>query len=201
MIRINLSGAPRQKKGKRGGGGGGVPSLPGEGPNILMLLAAAVVVGLLGFYFALYKPVLAESDKIDEGIKNENAAIAKLADVDKKFDQRQKEKDAFEKRVKVIDQLRADQAGPVNLLNTIGDTVNSTDAVWLNNMAEQGNNVNIDGVALSTNAIANLITNLKRSGYFKNVEIKDALQDNNVKDFQSFTFTLSCEKAQAEKKS
>ena len=31
----------------------------------------------------------------------------------------------------MIDQLRAAQAGPVNLLNMIGDTVNGTEAVWL----------------------------------------------------------------------
>ena len=32
----------------------------------------------------------------------------------------------------VIDQLRAAQAGPVKLLDTIGQTVNGTEAVWLN---------------------------------------------------------------------
>lgn len=200
MIRINLSGAPRNKKGKGGGGGGSVPSLPGDGPNIVPLLAGALLIGVLAFWFVLYAPTVKESKRIEQQTAEENAAITKLADVDKKFDQRQKEKDQFEKRVKVIDQLRADQSGPVNLLNTIGDTVNNTDAVWLNNMAEQGNTVNLDGVALSTNAIANLITNLKRSGYFKTVEIKDAVQDT-AKDIQSFTFTLSCEKATAEKKS
>jgi Tfp pilus assembly protein PilN len=111
-----------------------------------------------------------------------------------KFDQRSKEAQAFERRVKVIDELRAQQSGPVNLLNTVGEMVNNTDAVWLNDMAESGNNININGVALTTNAVANLMTNLKRSGYFKNVEIRIASQDPAVKEMTNFNFTLICEK-------
>ena len=94
----------------------------------------------------------------------------------------------------MIDQLRADQAGPVNLLNTIGNTVNNTDAVWLVNMNESGSSIAIDGMALSTQAVANLMTNLKRSGYFKTVEIKETIQDPSFKQAQAFTFTLNCEK-------
>jgi len=37
--------------------------------------------------------------------------------------------------VDVIDQLRT-QSGPVNLLSMIGDTVNGTEAVWLNSMQD-----------------------------------------------------------------
>ena len=120
----------------------------------------------------------------------------RLAGVKVKYEQRKKEAEASEKRVKVIDQLRADQAGPVNLLNTIGSTVNNTDAVWLVDMNESGNVVAISGMALSTQAVANLITNLKRTGYFKNVEIKDAIQDPSFKEAQAFSFNLTCEKQQ-----
>jgi len=201
MIRIDVSGKPRTKKGG-GGGGGGAPSFSGEGPNIVVLLVIAAVVGLGGFWFGLYSPVARKSAQLDTDIATAQRRIAQLADVDKKFDQRQKEKDAFEKHVKVIDDLRAAQAGPSLLLNALGDTVTETDAVWLNNMNESGNTVELDGKALSTNAIANLITNLKRSGYFKSVDIKDAVQDGGTGDITTFSFTLNCEKLTAtEKKS
>ena len=52
-------------------------------------------------------------------------------------------------------------------------------------------------LALSTTAVANLISNLKKSGYFKNIELKETLQDDAVKDYQAFTFTLVCEKQQS----
>jgi Tfp pilus assembly protein PilN len=96
--------------------------------------------------------------------------------------------------VDVIDQLRAAQHGPVDLLNTIGDTINSTEAVWLNTMKDQGPAISIEGMALSTDAVANLIANLQKTGYFKNIEIKETFQDEQVKNMQAFQFTLTCEK-------
>ena len=97
----------------------------------------------------------------------------------------------------MIDQLRAGQAGPVNLLNTIGNTVNGTEAVWLNTMKDVGTSIDIQGMALSADAVANLIQNLQATGYFKNIEIKETYQDEQVKDMQAFQFTLTCEKGKS----
>jgi type IV pilus assembly protein PilN len=99
--------------------------------------------------------------------------------------------------VDIIDQLRSNQAGPVNLLAMIGETVNNTEAIWLNNLKDQGTSVDIEGMALSSDAVANLITNLQKTGYFKTVEIKESMQDETVKDMQAFVFTLTCEKAKS----
>ncbi len=98
----------------------------------------------------------------------------------------------------MIDQLRASQSGyPMNLLNTVGDTVSSTEEVWLSTMKDQGANISIEGMALSTDAVANLIANLQKTGYFKNIEIKETYQDESVKDMQAFQFTLTCEKGKS----
>ena len=50
------------------------------------------------------------------------------------------------------------------------------------------------GVALSTNAVANLMTNLMKTGYFQSVEIKETYQDEQEKKLQAFNFSLNCEK-------
>src|SRR6202142_1584047 len=111
--------------------------------------------------------------------------------------ERQRQADAYKRRVDVIDQLRQDQTGPISLLAMIGDTVNGTEAVWLNSMQDQGANIAIDGTALSSDAVANLITNLQKTGYFKNIEIKETYQDDSVKEMQAFQFTLTCEKGKS----
>jgi Tfp pilus assembly protein PilN len=194
MIRINLLGLPRPKKGKRGGAAAAaVAGVPGEGPGATLFLVLGLVIGLGAAGF-LYWRASSEQARLEKEMQLAIAEGTRLSAVKQKYDQRKKEAEAFEKRVKVIDELRAAQSGPVDLLNTIGTTVNNTDAVWLAGMTEAGNNVNIEGMALSTQAVANLITNLKRSGYFKNVEIKDATQDPQVKDMTTFNFTLQCEK-------
>ena len=108
---------------------------------------------------------------------------------------RQRQVENYKRRVDVIDQLRANQSGPVELLNTIADTVNGTEAVWLNSMKDLGASVDIDGMALSADAVAGLITNLQKTGRFANIEIKETFQDESVKNMQAFEFTLTCEKA------
>ena len=54
MIRINLLGLPRQKKGKRGSAAAAVPDMPGEGPSALIFLVAfevsSTMVHVRGFF-------------------------------------------------------------------------------------------------------------------------------------------------------
>jgi len=69
--------------------------------------------------------------------------------------------------------------------------------VWLNTMKDQGANVDIEGMALSTDAVAALIQNLQKTGYFKNIEIKETFQDDTYKEMQAFQFTLTCEKGKS----
>jgi type IV pilus assembly protein PilN len=120
-----------------------------------------------------------------------------LADVKARYLERQRQAESYKRRVDVIDQLRASQSGPVNLLNTIGDTINGTEAVWLNTMKDQGGSVDIEGMALSADAVASLIQNLQKTGYFKNIEIKETYQDETYKEMQAFQFVLTCEKAKS----
>jgi Tfp pilus assembly protein PilN len=62
---------------------------------------------------------------------------------------------------------------------------------------DQGSSIDIEGRALSENAVANLITNLQKTGYFKTVEMKESYQDEQVKNMQAFIFTITCQKAKS----
>jgi len=52
-------------------------------------------------------------------------------------------------------------------------------------------------MALSNDAVASLISNLQKTGYFSNIEIKETYQDDTFKEMQAFNFTLTCEKAKS----
>jgi len=80
-------------------------------------------------------------------------------------------------------------------LAMMGQTVNNTEAVWLTKMDDTGPTVNLEGTALSTDAVANLIANLQKTGFFRTVEIKETYQDEGIKDMQAFQFTLTCDKS------
>jgi Tfp pilus assembly protein PilN len=195
MIRINLLGAPKPKS-KRSS----MPSMPtfevGDmgSPMLKVAVALALAGGVNFFYWH-------QLDKQKQTIVKQMAAAEQknreLADVKQRYLERQRQAEAYKRRVDVIDNLRNSQTGPVNLLAMIGDTINGTEAVWLNNMKDQGANVDIEGMALSEDAVANLISNLQKTGYFKNVEIKESMQDDQVKDMQAFVFTLTCEKGKS----
>ena len=198
MIRINLLENSKGKS-KRAGGGSG-PSMPtmemGDlGSPKLKVLVVLIVAGLLnfGYWYRL--------DQVSKSIAKQMTAAEQknreLSDVKARFLERQRQADSYKRRVDVIDSLRAGQAGPVNLLAMLGETVNRTEAVWLNKMEDQGASVSLDGTALSTDAVATLIANLQKTGFFKNVEIKETFQDDAVKDMQAFQFTLTCEKGKS----
>jgi Tfp pilus assembly protein PilN len=195
MIRINLLGSPKPK-GKKNAAVD-MPSFEfgNLGGPLVQIAAVLLIAGALngGYWYKLNR----EKTTIEAQMRLAEQKNRELADIKVKYLERQRQADAYKRRVDVIDQLRNSQTGPLNLLSMIGDTVNSTEAVWLNSLQDQGANVAIDGTALSSDAVANLISNLQKTGFFRNIEIKESYQDDNVKDMQAFQFTLTCEKAKS----
>lgn len=197
MIKINLLENSKGKS-KRAGGGPSMPSMEmGDmGSPKLKILAVLVVAGLfnLSYWYRLdhQAKAIASHMKVAE-LKNRE-----LADVKARFLERQTQANNYKRRVDVIDGLRAGQAaGPVNLMAMLGETVNNTEAVWLSKMDDSGTSVSLEGTALSADAVANLIANLQKTGFFKTVEIKETFQDEQIKDMQAFQFTLTCEKGKS----
>ncbi len=197
MIKINLLENSKGKS-KRGGGGPSMPTMEmGDmGSPKLKILAVLVVAGLfnLGYWYRLDH----QAKAIEAHMKVAEQKNRELADVKARFLERQTQANNYKRRVDVIDGLRAAQnGGPVNLMAMLGETVNNTEAVWLSKMDDSGSSVNLEGTALSTDAVANLIANLQKTGFFRNVEIKETFQDDTIKDMQAFQFTLTCEKGKS----
>jgi Tfp pilus assembly protein PilN len=195
MIRINLL---ENSKGKSKHGGG--PAMPtmemGDmGSPKLKVLVVLVLAGALnfGYWYRLDR----QAKSIASQMQAAEQKNRELSDVKARFLERQKQANNYKRRVDVIDSLRAGQAGPVNLLAMLGETVNGTEAVWLSKMDDAGASVSLEGTALSTDAVASLIANLQKTGFFKTVEIKETYQDEAIKDMQAFQFTLTCEKGKS----
>ena len=197
MIRINLLENSKGKSKRAGGSGPAMPTMEmGDmGSPKLKVLVVLVLAGALnfGYWYRLDR----QAKSIASQMQAAEQKNRELSDVKARFLERQKQANNYKRRVDVIDSLRAGQAGPVNLLAMLGETVNGTEAVWLSKMDDNGASVNLEGTALSTDAVASLIANLQKTGFFKNVEIKETFQDDAVKDMQAFQFTLTCEKGKS----
>jgi Tfp pilus assembly protein PilN len=191
MIRINLLGVPKKtSRGRRAStvavGGGG----EGSSTVVLGLIFAGALVVLIGL---AQMWVQREHETLEKNLQKAIMENQRLADVKAKYEASKKKADMYERRVRVIDELKSAQSGPVNLLNLVADTVNSTDAVWLETMTNDGKTLSFTGMALSPNSVADLMANLRKTGAFKTVEIKETLQDAAVKEVQAFKFELNCE--------
>ncbi len=197
MIKINLL---ETAKGRNKRGGGASPSMPSMemgdmGSPKLKVLVVLVIVALLNGSYWLRLDHQAKAIAIRMSAAEQKNR--ELADVKARFLERQIQADNYKRRVDVIDGLRKGQSGPVNLLAMLGETVNNTEAVWMTKMDDNGPTVNLEGMALSTDAVANLIGNLQKTGFFKSVEMKETYQDEQIKDMQAFEFTLTCEKGKS----
>ena len=197
MIRINLLENSKGKNKRAGGSAVAMPTMDmGDlGSPKLKVLLVIIICGAVnfGYWYRLDR----QAKSIASQMQAAEQKNRELSDVKARFLERQKQANNYKRRVDVIDSLRAGQAGPVNLLAMLGQTVNGTEAVWLNKMDDQGASVNLEGTALSTDAVASLIANLQKTGFFKNVEIKETYQDDAIKDMQAFQFTLTCEKGKS----
>ena len=189
MIRINLLGVPKPKKGKRAA----VPTMAGDGPNPMLVGVVGLLIGAAArgaWWWKLNNDAKVLAKRMSEATRKFQALSVVIA----KYEDRQKQAELYQRRIKVIDDLRAEQKGPSELLTMIGDTVNATDGVWLDKMIDQGASIDLQGMSLSVHGVANLMENLQKTGKYKSVEIKESYQDNTVKDMQAFVFTLTCAK-------
>jgi Tfp pilus assembly protein PilN len=191
MIRINLLGGERAKK--------SAPAVPlageegGGNTRVALICLVVLLLAVAGNAFYFYRLTRA-AVQLQVDLAAVNAEYLRLAQVKTRYDDLTRQRDAYKKRVDVIDELRARQAGPVSLLSAVGDTVQQTHQVWLSSMNDEGNAVTLKGRALSIHAVADLMQNLQATGYFRSIEIKSSYQDEKLRDVQAFLFELTCEK-------
>ena len=84
----------------------------------------------------------------------------------------------FQKKVDLIERLKAEQTGPVHMLDEISKSL--PDFVWLTAMDQTGPTVKFTGEATGLTSIADFIAALERSGWFPNVDLSSSQEANNI---------------------
>jgi type IV pilus assembly protein PilN len=185
MIRINLQGQPRPKKGRRGG-----PPLEGSVQIIFLLVAAGLGLGFLVVHYGLLQKELnGELERVQKFRSN----IAQLQKTQGEVEQFKRQRELLKQRISVIEALQRNRTGAQELLDAVANTVNRVNALWMTSITQKGNSLDIQGTADSMSAVADFITQLKRSGYFDKVEIKETKQDERHPNATTFIFTLTAD--------
>lgn len=181
MIRINLLGRPRPKVKRR-------VALAGTLQLVLFVVPVLVAVVVLVLQLILIKSDISD---LQAKIAEKESEKRTMAQLEKEIKEYEEEQRRLQGRLDVIENLKRNQAGPVRLLEAVGNTVSLTETLWLTNMDEQADStIQFKGVAASVDAVANFITNLNRSGYFQNVEMKESVQKEK-EGLVNFEFTLT----------
>src|SRR3990172_3287355 len=180
MIRINLLGRPRPNVKRR-------VAIAG---TLQLLLFAVPILLAVGVLVVQYVFIKGDINELQVKIEQKESEKRTMAQLEKEIKEYEEEQRRLQGRLDVIEGLKRNQAGPVRLLEAVGNTVSLTETLWLTSMEEQADTIQFKGLAGSVEAVANFITNLNRSGYFQNVEIKESVQKEK-EGVVNFEFTLT----------
>jgi Tfp pilus assembly protein PilN len=184
MIRINLLGRSRPKAVRQ--------AVPLEATLQLVFLLVALVFSF-GLLYIHYWQMEKEDKQVLAHIQKQRGEKARLEQLKQQVDNFEKQKAVLQQKIAVIEELQRNRTGGQQLLDAIANTVGRTDTVWLTSVSRKADVLSIVGSAGSIDAVANYITQLKRSGYFQQVEIKESHQDATNRAVQLFLFTLTAE--------
>ncbi len=187
MIRINLLPGQQRPKAKRS------VAMPGGGGSLQgILLLSGAILGAIALAVIYYMRA-GELDALKKRVADLESEKARLEKVKIEVENYQKQKEILDQRINVIQELQRNRVGGQELLDVVATTVNRVDSLWLTTLGRRGNSLSIEGTAASISAVANLVTQLKRAGYFDKVEIKETRQDERNKAVQVFLFTVSAD--------
>ena len=162
------------------------PEVRKEAKNYFVYIILIAIIAIGGMFYFQNRAINHEK-KLLERAREEKR---KLAHIVKDLEELQKKKLLVERRIELINNLRAKQEAPVIMMDELSK--NLPDWVWLTSLKFKSNRIEIKGRALSNNLIEDYITNLNRSPYFTNVNLIDSTQ-KRIKGEVILEFTLTSE--------
>ena len=196
MIRINLSASdrPTKKRKSAGGGGGGAPSTPGAMQAYLLLgifLGGALLV-CLGLFFY----VSGQIRELDTKIAAAEERQRQLQEIKRQVDALELKRATFQRKVDLIERLKAEQSGPVHMLDEVSKSL--PDFVWMTNLDQTGTTIRFTGQSNGLTAVADFISALERSGWFPNVDLASSTEATNIITFALTALFKNPEEAKKE---
>jgi type IV pilus assembly protein PilN len=167
MIKINLLAEGKRPAAVRKA----KPSQILEGKDFgLWLLLAGALIGLAAFGLLWYL----RNDTIkqkDGEIMTAEKEVEELSAVIKEVDDFKAKKAELERKIKVINDLKLNQRGPVKVMDNISRSL--PELLWLDHLTMTATSIELDGRAFNTNAVANFIENLDKVPEFGEPTLKD----------------------------
>jgi len=191
MIRINLLAAEKERGKKKAALFGTTGQKLTIGCSIILVLA----VLLVGWrYWSLAR----QSAELDAAINAAQQETTRLHSVILQVQQFEQRKAQLQQRVVLIEQLRKGQTGPVHMLDQVSRAL--PPMLWLTEMKQAGDDVQIDGKTTVLTSLTDFVTNLESSGYFKkSIDIVNTTTEQAAGSTELIKFTIKASFEQADR--
>jgi Tfp pilus assembly protein PilN len=181
VIKINL--APPERRHRRAGFSLQLPSF-----NLGVLFALVYIVAVVGIGGAWVWRSATES-RLQAQVTKDKAELNVLKATIGQGAKIREQLAGLKARLKAIDELSKSQHRSIALLDAFVDTVPPD--LWVNTLEDRIAGLKITGTAYSPTAVSDFMTNLRRSGKFKDIDIIIAKQDL-AKNPRPVTFEVTC---------
>jgi type IV pilus assembly protein PilN len=175
MIKINLLPGKEKKK-------------IGVKKEFIVFFASLAVLLLLlvGVHWKMSR----EKDEMVTQINSMKEEIAYYKKLNAEVTKAKEAQKVLQEKLNVIEKLRKEKASPVRILDEL--SIHKPERLHLESLKKQGSKLNLEGLAMDDETIANFMTNLRNSKFFKSVDlvVSEQIEQSKIKLKK---FTLSCE--------
>lgn len=178
MIRINLLPGPRAKAIKQ------QMDVRAEVAGGLGLVGLTIVVCM--FYSGVLDREI-ESKQLDKQGKEKQ--LVALQEKVKEVEDFEKRKKILEEKNRIIEQLEKSRAGPVRVLDYVSQSLDPL-KLWLVRLSVRGNDVELEGRAVSNDDVVEFVNNLRRTNFFTNILLGESRASTEQK-FNVYQFKLN----------
>lgn len=162
-----------------------IPSgIAAENLNNYIIIGFLVLGVILGGYLWFSKQ--AKKAKLQARVQSAREQAEALKPYIEQVNDFEKRKKKLEDKLKLITDLRANQEGPVHIMDELASLV--PDLLWLTSLNLKGTTMEIKGNAFNPSSIAEFLQRLDESPYFDEPSLKEMKE---TKDYNTFSLSVS----------
>lgn len=150
----------------------------------MIFLAVLVALGFVGLI------QINRVETVQAAIAELKQEENRLKPIIREVDELEKQKKELQNKIDVIKKLRKESSLTVHVLDEVANIVDN-DRIWLESLTQQGSSLQLKGVALDNQTVAQFMEELKKSDYITGVSLTSSTL-RKVSDRPFKTFGLSC---------
>lgn len=174
----------------------------------IAILSVILVIVVMAYYYLRLKNTITNMTAKIESTKIELASTELTA---KQVDKIKQELNKLNKKIDVIKTIEANRKSSIKLLDNMTKMVDEqatlvaagyvtegagkpVKRLWFTSFQAIGPIININGIALDNKTVADFMTRLEASGFYKNVNL-NTLKKENINNLNLKRFVITCQKS------